>query len=322
MTACGSKTPGPNGPTPPVANPPTIACPASLTVRGVAGTSQAVPYEAPRVTDGAAPVTVTCAKASGDVFPLGTTTVSCTATDALSRQASCAFGVTLTGFSLSVTKYLAVGDSLTEGENGLPRFIDTPNAYPTKLKALFDANYPDQAVSVSNKGIGGERVERTRATLSGNLAATRPEAVLLLTGYNDLDPCDPGEANSSACKAAITEVEFGVRDCIREIKESPFGVKFIFVSTITPSGPRAPGSPRDLRIDPNAVTEVNARIRQRVAQEGATLVDTYPRFLGHEAEYSSVDGVHLTPAGYQALAESFFATIKTTVPQTPLFSGR
>jgi lysophospholipase L1-like esterase len=31
----------------------------------------------------------------------------------------------------------------------------------------------------------------------------------------------------------------------------------------------------------------------------------------------SADGLHLNPAGYQALAETFFAVIRTTVPQTP-----
>jgi lysophospholipase L1-like esterase len=118
----------------------------------------------------------------------------------------------------------------------------------------------------------------------------------------------------------MTQVEFGVRDCIREVKESALGIRYMFVSTITPSGPLGPGSKRDLRLDPNAVIEINNRIRQRVAAEGATLVDTYARFLGHEVEYTSIDGVHLTPAGYQAVAESFFASIRATIPQTPLLT--
>ena len=314
---CGGKTNGPIDPTPPPAAP-TIACPADLTVREVRDPTQPVTFSAPAVTGGTAPVTVTCNPASGSDFPLGTTRVNCAAADAQARAASCGFDVTLNGFTLGVTKYLAVGDSLTSGENGLPAFIDVPNAYPTKLKALLDTHFPGQAITVVNKGNNGERVERTRNTLPGHLAAERPEAVLLLVGYNDLDPCDPGQANSTACKAAIVEVEFGIRDCIQEVKESALGTKYLFVSTITPSGPRAPGSPRDLRIDPAAVVTMNERIRQRVAAGGATLVDAYARFVGHEVEYTSVDGVHLTPAGYQALAEAFFSAIKATVPQTPL----
>jgi lysophospholipase L1-like esterase len=45
-------------------------------------------------------------------------------------------------------------------------------------------------------------------------------------------------------------------------------------------------------------------------------VDTYPTFLGHEAQYVSSDGLHLNPAGYQAIADAFFAVIKSTIPQT------
>ena len=48
-----------------------------------------------------------------------------------------------------------------------------------------------------------------------------------------------------------------------------------------------------------------------------TLVDSYVAFLGHEAEYVNVDGLHLKPAGYQALADTFFAAIQATVPMTP-----
>lgn len=308
------------GPTPQPA--PTIACPVDQTIREVATPLQPVAFPAPAVAGGASPVTVTCSPASGSDFHLGTTPVSCAVTDAQSRGASCSFNVTLKGFALEITRFLTVGDSLTEGENGLPinPFIDTPNAYPTRLKVLLDEHFPEQNMTVVNRGINGERVEATRERLVKHLTDVRPDAVLLLTGYNNLDPCDPGRANSTDCKQAIVDVEFGVRDCIREVKESPFGVKYMFVSNITPSGPLVPGSPRDLRLDPAAVREVNARIQTRVAQEGAVLVDSYTRFVGHETEYSSIDGVHLTPAGYQALAETFFFAIQNSVKHTPLLT--
>jgi lysophospholipase L1-like esterase len=66
------------------------------------------------------------------------------------------------------------------------------------------------------------------------------------------------------------------------------------------------------------IVQTNARIKQVVAAEGAILVDTYPRFTGHEAEYVSLDGLHLLPPGNQAIADSFFAVIRATVPQAPL----
>jgi lysophospholipase L1-like esterase len=315
LAACGGKTPG--TPTP-VADPPQIACPADVSVRGITGGAQAVDYTAPTVTGGATPVNTSCTQASGAMFPLGSTTVNCTANDARARQASCSFTVTVAGLVLGVKKFGAYGDSLTAGENGAgvrPSFVDSENSYPTKLQAALEATYPGQGIVVINRGESGKKVYETEAKLPGFLLADRPEAVLLLSGYNNLtDNCGVGQANSMACGDATGEVATGVRDLIRRSKESPVGVKFIFASTLTPPGT----GPK--RIERSAIEETNRKIRQNVAAERATLVDTYQLFLGHEAEYVSVDGLHLNPAGYQAIADAFFNAIKATVPQTSLTS--
>jgi len=310
IAACNGKSPGPT----PIVDPPQIACPADVAVSQVTGTAQEVTFAAPTVTAGATPVTVTCAPASGASFPLGTTRVSCTARDAQAREATCSFNVTLTGFALAAKKFDAFGDSLTAGENGLPSFVDPPNAYPTKLQSAFDLYYPGQAITVINRGESGQRIERTYDRIPSLLTTDRPDAVLLLGGYNNLTmPCSPGLANSMACRDAIDFVAIGIRDCIHRVKESAVGVKYMFVSTLTP-----PGLTGSKRIDRDAIVEVNRRIRLVIAAERVTLVDSYPLFIGHEAEYVSPDGLHLLPPGYQALADAFFAVIRSTVPQTPL----
>lgn len=315
--ACGSKPAGPTGPT---TTAPQIACPADVTVRGITGSSQAATYPAPTVSGGAAPVSVTCTPASGSTFPLGATSVSCTASDAQARQAACAFNVTLAAATLSVTKFDTLGDSLTEGENGRLAFLDSPNAYPTRLQALFDTTYPGQGIKVINHGVSGWPIERTVEELPGDLAVDRPGGALFLSGYNNLyNACGNGPANTVACQAAIGTVQFGIRDCIRRSKD--VSVSYIFVSTLTPQGPVLPGAAHDRRISSDAILQANARIRQVVAAEGVKLVDTYPLFLGHEAEYVDTDGLHLRPAGYQVLADSFFAAINATVPATPLLTA-
>ena len=112
-----------------------------------------------------------------------------------------------------------------------------------------------------------------------------------------------GQGELGDCRDAIDFVAIGIRDCIREIKESPVGVKYIFVSTLTPPGLVAPAS-KDRRIDGEAILEVNRRIPQVITSEAATLVDLYPLFIGHEAEYISIEGLHLLPDGYQAIADA------------------
>jgi lysophospholipase L1-like esterase len=321
IVACGPKS-TPGGPTSPAINVPQIACPNDLTITGVAAASQAVTYSMPTVTAGVTPVITTCSPPSGATFVLGTTPVSCVVTDAQLRQATCSFTVTVKGMSIPIRKIEAFGDSFTEGENALPSamFVDAANAYPTKLQARFDTVYPGQEIRVINRGEGGQPAERTVQVIRDTVPVDRPDVVLVMTGYNNLlgGGCRVTDEQNSACSSAVHDVAGAVLDCIRTATESSSSVSYVFVSTLTPSGPVVPPtSDRRLRMD--AIIELNSRIRQIVAAQHATLVDTYPTFLGHEAEYVSIDGLHLRPAGYQALADAFFSSIQATVPQTQLF---
>ncbi|HWK10958.1 MAG TPA: GDSL-type esterase/lipase family protein [Vicinamibacterales bacterium] len=318
LAGCGGhKSPGSPSP-----SAPQITCPADISIRSVSTPSQVVNFDPPAVTGGASPVQTTCTPASGSMFALGSTTVNCTASDASSRTAMCSFKVTLSGFSIGLTKYEAFGDSLTAGETGrnflyAPLFDDVANAYPTKLQADFDAVYPGQGITVINKGHNGDKVEVTDAVIRDVIPRDRPDAILILSGYNNLNDngaCGTGQSATPACRGAIDQVGTGIRDCIRHAKELNAGVQFIFVSTLTPPGPTGSN-----RIDSNAIVQANGKIRQQVAAGGAVLVDSYAAFLGHEADYVNVDGLHLKPAGYQALADTFFAAIQATVPQTPLW---
>jgi len=76
--------------------PPSVTCPANITVNTDAGQcSAAVNYTTPSGSDNCPGVTVVCSPASGSTFAKGTTTVTCTATDASSLTASCNFTVTV-----------------------------------------------------------------------------------------------------------------------------------------------------------------------------------------------------------------------------------
>src|SRR5579864_1204699 len=156
---------------PPPVGPPVVSCPSNVTVTGASGTGQVVTYPSPTTTGGTPPVTTTCSPASGSQFPVGTTTVSCTARDAIQRPAVCSFTVTLTSSHLGAMSFVAFGDSTTAGENGnnpppggsfgnnpgncssivtssatrrtaqaaRPSVIDLANAYPTQLQAILQA---------------------------------------------------------------------------------------------------------------------------------------------------------------------------------------
>src|SRR5262245_16927400 len=76
-----------------------------------------VTYPEPVADGGLPPLTVSCSPASGTTFPLGTTVVTCSATDGV-RTAECHFSVVLVPVVpvISATKFLAFGDSITNGQ--------------------------------------------------------------------------------------------------------------------------------------------------------------------------------------------------------------
>ncbi len=76
---------------------PTITCPASITAKAAnpGDPCVIVNYPAPAASDNCPGVAVVCVPPSGSCFPLGTTTVACTATDLAGNTASCTFNVTV-----------------------------------------------------------------------------------------------------------------------------------------------------------------------------------------------------------------------------------
>jgi hypothetical protein len=75
--------------------PPTITVPADITVEATGPTGAVVTYSATASDDIDGTLTPTCTPPSGSTFPLGTTTVTCTATDAAGNEGTASFTVTV-----------------------------------------------------------------------------------------------------------------------------------------------------------------------------------------------------------------------------------
>ena len=73
--------------------PPTIACPANLTVEAASSAGAIVNYPLATATDTVSTPTIVYSQASGTVFPLGQTSITVTASDAAGNSASCSFDV-------------------------------------------------------------------------------------------------------------------------------------------------------------------------------------------------------------------------------------
>jgi lysophospholipase L1-like esterase len=314
-SSCGKESGTPTSPSSPggpaVAPAPTLACPANVSASATTATTE-VAYPAPGVSGGVAPVTVSCTPASGATFPLGASGVTCTASDALSREATCSFSVTVARMPvLQRTRVLAFGDSTTAGEVSLPtaggvdldgfpafRLAVVPSAsYPVQLQTLLRMRYITQqaAIVVTNAGISGELASAGVARFPGVMSNVRPEVVLLLEGYNDLAL---GLNFSSTAAAAVESMA----------KEARNRGARVFIASLTP--PR-PGGRSALPAE--WVTNLNGRLRSVATGENAVFVDLYQALLGNVTAYIGPDGLHPTEIGYQKIAETFLNAIQSTL---------
>jgi lysophospholipase L1-like esterase len=287
--------------TPPPVDPPSLTCPGSIRSQARSGGGLAVSYAAPSQSGGQGEVQVRCAPESGAVFPVGTTTVDCQATDTLNRTGSCSFSVTVDAPPrLRVTRIMAFGDSITEGQVVVPgtEFLDlvtrTEIAYPTVLSQLLSARYTDQRITVTNRGRGGERAAAALSRFVTMFGADAPEAVVLMEGYNDLYSAESGAQGIQAAEDGVSAMAADARNR---------GAR-VFICTLAPS------KPGRRRIPLSSIMAANDRLRVVARGEGAYLIDVFNALLPDVNANVDLDGLHLTPAGYQRVAEAVFAAIK------------
>jgi len=308
--ACGGDTT--TGPTP-IPTQLTVACPPAQSGVSFQGQPAAISWPAPTTQGGTAPIQTTCTPASGSAFVPGTTAVNCTATGSGANQtASCSFPVTVTRPpQLSVTRFMAFGDSITWGTASPPAgFLAYPEpapsySYPSQLLVLLGARYPDQAITMANEGWPGEWIGDGLNRLPSALAVNTPEVVLLLDGANDL------LGNPSS---ATTQYIAGkLRDMVRTAKARIPTIR-VLLATFPP---QYHGSPKDRGAGAEFVPELNQRIAGVAQGEGATLVDLYAAFPPGGKPYIGSDGLHPTEQGFTLMAQTFAKVIQEKFEAKP-----
>lgn len=299
VTAIGCGGRGPTVQPTPVPDPPSISCPADIALTFRTGQPQpTASFDTPAAQNGQPPVNVVCTPASGSEFPNRSTTVTCEATDALARKASCTFAVVVAPVPrLEKTKFLAFGDSITEGKVGgvLPAGVILPGNYAERLVTRLKGRYEEQTISMVNEGFGGERTGDGKWRLGPVLNQVQTEVLLLLEGTNDM------LGDQSA--AAITSTVEALQNMVQQGKSR--GVR-VLVGTLPPLKQAALVS----RAAVDAVPMLNARITTMAAAETVTLVDLYAAVPQSQI---GTDGKHPTPEGHQTIADTFFSTIMSTL---------
>ena len=333
VASCG----GPSATTQPspITTPLAISCPAPPAATVSAnGQFANVTFTSATTTGGVQPVSSSCTPPSGIAFPVGSTTITCTATDKSAQAVACSFQVNvLVSPTLRVKTILAFGDSLTAGE--VPdncEFVCRQNTYPTEsypadLTTMLAARYVAQGATainaytlsspnstvcgadpmppatagilVINAGCNGQPAvgAPTAQLLNGAINVYHPDLVLLLLGLNDGGTAAAAQAVQTLAASIIAR-----------------GIP-VFVGTLPPEiqGDFSHGGLSD-----STITAFNGQLQALVPQTGATLVDLYSDLAMDETDWiSPYDGFHLTAAGYAEMAHVWFNAIQKAYEVTP-----
>jgi lysophospholipase L1-like esterase len=293
LAACGSHS---SSPTPVPPGPPSLTCPAPVQAISHNGAAPAVTYDTPVGQGGEAPVNTTCSPASGGTFAVGTTMVTCTATDALGQSASCTFGVNVSPVPRLVgTKFVAFGDSMTAGTiSPAPTLlmIDEPGSYPSQLLPMLSARYSDQTITMVNEGAPGHFAKDDLGRFGTVLSQDQPDIVLLMHGANDL---------LNLQEAGISDALQAIDSMVRQAKGRGIHVLLATLPPQNPAGSRGRGAV--------ALPDFNAGIAHTAELDAVPLVDLYGQ-MGTFEGYIGVDGLHPTEVGYAKIADIFMKSIQ------------
>lgn len=287
---CGAKTP--IQPDPPPPGPALeIACPTDITRDATTREGTDVHFDTPVPTGGRGPYNVQCDPGPSSVFAIGETTVHCSATDADMKQAACTFGVSVrSSQAIAKTKFMAFGDSITEGAISLAPLImlDGPETYPFKLEQMLRGKYLSQDIVVTNHGKGGEQTNQGVLRLPGLLDAERPEVLLVLEGVNAVRILSASR-QEQYLQTMITDARTRGVDVI--------------IATVMPVAPNGKLQPATEYM--TAIRSLNTRIFQLASRNGISpAVDLFGLFDSN-MHLLGTDGLHPTPEGQTRIAEAF-----------------
>jgi len=216
--------------------------------------------------------------------------------------------VQLTIGSNLANRYMAFGDSITEGD---PNFGDF--TYRFLLRSRLEGHFG--VAEILNSGAGGTSSQQGADRIVRELMVNDPAFTLIVYGTNDWNSCNTPERCFT---------QNAIRDMVRAVKAKQ---SLPFVATIPPVNvgydDRVPPERQDW------VDNANVLIRTVVREEGAVLMDVNTAMKqagGSNLSMLFEDHVHPNPAGYEVMADAMFQAIARGMvgvasPDPPILLG-
>lgn len=167
-----------------------------------------VGYATPTATDSASPpVTVVCTPASGTLFPLGITTVNCTATDARGNSGTASFTVTVVDSTKPALTVPAPITVTTTGTTAAVTYsVTASDAVGVKTLSCSAAGASNVSTTGGTFPVGVSTVSCTATDAAGNSASKSFTVTVNRAGYGGLDGV---YANGSKSAKSAVPLDFG-----------------------------------------------------------------------------------------------------------------
>lgn len=211
---------------------PVISCPANITTATPVGSCNAVVNFAVTATDNCGgPVTITTLPAAGSVFPIGTTTVTATATDACGNSSVCTFTVTVTDGQLPVIATQPVNQASCAQEDAIFS-VTASNVVNYQWQRLQGGNW----VNINGANSDTYTVANTGQAVNGSSYR------VMLTGHCTTIYSNPAtlSVNQLPQPAILTSAEVCLSDRSIQLQATPTGGAF--------SGPGVAGNSWNLEV--------------------------------------------------------------------------
>ncbi len=200
-------------------------------------------------------------------------------------------------------KILFQGDSITDWDRSRTDDTNVGRGYVGLVTSRLSLDYPGKFEFI-NRGISGNRVADIYARMNEDIIALKPDLMSIMVGTNDY----PWSDNEKYCERYEKVFDMLLRD----VKEDLPDIKLIIMEPYVLPGERVVSEGYPLRLKE---TKKRSEAAQRIAEKYGARFVPLQKLLDDACtkapvNYWTTDGVHISYAAYQILADEWIKAFK------------
>ena len=197
-----------------------------------------------------------------------------------------------------------IGDSVSNGcfevidhhDGGIEAIYDTERNYAAELRKILMTLFPFGQVNIVNAAINGDSAPGGLSRIERDLLPQKPDLVIICYGLNDV--------NNGVSNEKILENYKTILDKI----QARLPAAKVFCVSILPMNAKSTVMKIDYESATQRIPVLNGAIQTLAEERGYRFINLYPLLKdenNHLIEEYSVDGLHLSAAGYSIWTNLF-----------------